>query len=121
MGAGSVPVDVLFLACPGTKGADAVLGVGGTGIFSTGAVHRRWGWRLRKEEQSDLSLKRDRIRSQEQPSPRQLLLPACLTREFPQAGQVINTCSLVPHMVHRKDCMAGDSPSPQPHLSRGLT
>lgn len=69
MGAGSVPVDVLFLACTGTKGADAVLGVGDTGIFGTGAVHGRWGWRLRREEQLDLSLKRDRSRGQEQPAP----------------------------------------------------
>lgn len=111
MRAGSVPVDVLFLACPGTK--DAVLGVGGTGIFSTGAVHGRRGWRLRREEQSGLSLKRDRNRSQEQLAPRQLLLTACLTREFPQAGQVINTWSLVSHMEHRKDCVClGTAHSP---------
>lgn len=36
-GAGSVPVDVLFLACSGTH--RAVLRVGGTASFSTGAVH----------------------------------------------------------------------------------
>lgn len=36
-GAGSVPVDVLFLACSGTQ--RAVLRVGGTASFSTGAVH----------------------------------------------------------------------------------
>lgn len=49
-GAGSVPVDVFLLACSGTKGADTVLRVGGTGIFGAGAVYGRWGWRLRREE-----------------------------------------------------------------------
>ena len=96
---------MFFLAGPGTKGADAVLWVGGTGIFSTGAVYGRWGRRLQREEQSGLSPRRARSRSQEQLGPGQLLLTACLTREFPQAAQVTNTRSLVPHMVHRKDCV----------------